>query len=98
MRIAISMSSVLRSGSLISATRRNCSRLSVPTSSISGFAAPFSMPSACATSTPAGGVLSSKVNERSPKTVTLAGTMVPGSYCFADSSLYCLMNIGRLMP
>src|SRR5437588_4503347 len=62
----------------------------VPTLSRLGTAEPLGTPAALRSSSAAGGVLSTKLNERSSKTVISTGMMVPA--CAAVRSLYCLTN------
>ena len=75
--IAPSMSLALRSGILSSAISRTLSRDTLPTFVRFGSPEPFSTPAASRSSTAAGGVLVTKVNERSSKTVITTGMMVP---------------------
>src|SRR5690606_5014331 len=64
-RMAASMLAALRSGSFSSAISRTCLRVTWPTFSRLGAEAPFSIPAALRRSTAAGGVLVTKVNDRS---------------------------------
>ena len=74
--MAASTSLALRSGILVSAMARTWSRVTVPTLSRLGSPEPLSMPRASRSSTAAGGVLVTNVNERSSYTVISTGTMV----------------------
>src|SRR5436305_13604542 len=94
--IAWSTSWALRSGSFFSAIDRSWSWVIVPTFSRFGSPEPLSMPIAWRMSTAAGGVLVTKVNERSSKTVISTGIVVPMS--FAVCALNALTNSMMLMP
>src|SRR3954468_9264486 len=94
--IAASTSLALRSGSFFSAIARSWSCVIRPTFSRCGSPEPFSMLIAWRISTAAGGVLVTKVNERSSKTVISTGIVVPMS--FAVWALNALTNSMMLMP
>src|SRR3954452_9769906 len=94
--IAASTSLALRSGSFFSAIWRSWSCVILPTCSRCGSPEPFSMLIAWRISTAAGGVLVTKVNERSSKTVISTGIVVPMS--FAVWALNALTNSMMLMP
>ena len=79
--IAASTSLALRSGILVSAMARTCSRVTVPTLLRLGSPEPLSMPRASRSSTAAGGVLVMNVNVRSSNTVISTGTMVLPDAC-----------------
>ena len=64
-RIADSMESVFRSTSLVWAISRTWARVTLPILSLCGTAEAFAMPAARLSNTGAGGVLTTKVNERS---------------------------------
>jgi hypothetical protein len=63
--MAPSMSRAFRSGILVSAISRSCSRVTVPTFSRCGSGEPFSTPAALRSSPAAGGVFSTKLKVRS---------------------------------
>src|SRR3954470_16522725 len=94
--IAWSTSCALRSCSFFSAIARSWSWLILPTFSRCGSPEPFSMPIACRIRTAASGVLVTKVNERSSKTVITTGIVVPASPCVW--ALNALTNSMMLMP
>src|SRR3954454_7184679 len=96
MRAAWSTSWALRSSSFFSAIWRTCSSVIVPTFVRLGSPEPFSMPMAWRMRTAAGGVLVTKVKERSSKTVITTGIVVPLS--FAVWALNALTNSMMLMP
>src|SRR5579862_4982886 len=80
-RIAASMLSAVRSGILSWAISRTCARVTLPTFFLLGSPEPFSMPAARLSSTAAGGVLVTKVNDRSAYTVMITGMMRPPCPC-----------------
>ena len=86
----------LRSFILISAIERTFARVSFPTLFLFGWPEPFSMPASLRMRSAAGGLFVTNEYERSSKTVTTAGTMLPVSD--AVRSLYSLMNCPMLMP
>src|SRR5690606_3821278 len=81
MRIADSMEAALRSGILVVAISRTCWRVTFPTLSRFGTAAPLSTPAAFFRSTAAGGVFVMKVKVRSEKTVISTGMISPACDC-----------------
>src|SRR5207237_7354911 len=93
---AASRSFALRSGNFVRAISSTLARVILPTFSLFGTADPFSIPAALRIRSAAGGVFVTNVKERSSKTVTTAGTIVPAN--FAVRSLYSLMNAIMLMP
>ena len=74
---AWSMSLAFRSAILVWAISRTWSMVTVATLVVCGSPLPFSTPAALSSSRAAGGVLSSKVNERSSYTEISTGTMSP---------------------
>src|SRR6185369_10754051 len=76
-RIAASTLSVFRSTSLVWAISRTCWRVTLPILSLCGTAEALAMPAARLSSTAAGGVLTTKVNDRSWKMVTTTGRIRP---------------------
>src|SRR5215203_7171674 len=74
---APSMSAALRSGIFVLAISSTCSRLTAPTLALLGSPLPFSRPAACFRRNAAGGVLVTKVNERSSYTVISTGMIWP---------------------
>src|SRR5215203_888047 len=74
---APSMSAALRSGIFVLAISSTCARLTAPTLALLGSPLPFSRPAACFRRNAAGGVLVTKVNERSSYTVISTGTIWP---------------------
>src|SRR3954451_13520094 len=93
---AWSTSWALRSSSFFSAIWRTWASVIVPTFVRFGSPEPFSMPMAWRISTAAGGVLVTKVKERSSKTVMTTGIVVPASPCVW--ALNALTNSMMLMP
>ena len=93
---AWSTSCAFRSASFFSAIWRTWASVIVPTLVRFGSPEPFSMPIAWRISTAAGGVLVTKVNERSSKTVITTGIVVPASLCVW--ALNALTNSMMLMP
>src|SRR5215203_2938563 len=87
---APSMSAALRSGIFVLAISSTCSRLTAPTLALLGSPLPFSRPAACFRRNAAGGVLVTKVNERSSYTVISTGTIWP--ICSRVASLNCRTN------
>src|SRR5205807_278683 len=75
--LAASMSSVLRSGSLVRAISVTCASVIVATTSRPGVWDALSSLAAARRSTGVGGVFVTNVNERSSKTVISTGTIVP---------------------
>src|SRR3990170_4057096 len=94
--MAPSGSMALRSGIFVSAILRSWSRVTDPTFSRRGLAAPLSTPAAWRNSTGVGGVLVMKVNDRSSKMVISAGTTMPRWLSVA--ALYILQKSMMLMP
>src|SRR5499427_1880416 len=78
-RMADSMESVLRSTSLVCAISRTWARVTLPILSLCGTADAFAIPAARLSSTAAGGVFTTKVNDRSWKIVTTTGRISPSS-------------------
>src|SRR6266508_3159529 len=76
-RMAASMESVLRSTSLVWAISRTCARVTLPILSLCGTAEALAMPAARLSRIAAGGVLTTKVKDRSWKIVTTTGRMRP---------------------
>src|SRR4051794_37475856 len=93
---AWSTSCAFRSLSFFSAICRSWSRVMEPTLVRFGSPEPFSRPMAWRISTAAGGVLVTKVNERSSNTVMTTGMVVPMSPEVA--ALNALTNSMMLMP
>src|SRR5215210_5127858 len=93
---AWSTSWALRSSSFFSAIWRTWASVMVPTFVRFGSPEPFSMPIAWRISTAAGGVLVTKVKERSSKTVMTTEIVVPASPCVW--ALNALTNSMMLMP
>src|SRR3954462_2562852 len=91
-----SMSLTLRLGSFASAIWRTWSRVTRPTVSRLGVAAPLSIPAALRRRSGAGGVLRTKVNDRSSKIVICAGITWPA--LSAVRSLSDFVNSTMLMP
>src|SRR5437868_182002 len=75
--IASSTSFVFRSGSFCCAIWRTWSCVTCPATSRSWLAEPFAAPAALRSKSDAGGVFSTKVNERSSKIVICAGMIWP---------------------
>src|SRR5262245_40574945 len=96
MRIAFSTSCAFRSGSFISAISRTCARVTFPTFSRNGSPEPLAILAARLRSTDAGGVRSSKVRERSAKTVITAGMIRPCLSCVR--ALNALQNSMMFTP
>src|ERR1700709_993954 len=94
--IAASMSLALRSAILVSAISRTWALVRLATLVFCGTAEPFSTPAALRMSRAAGGVLVTKVNERSSYTEISTGTMSPRWDSVA--ALYCLQNSMMLTP
>src|SRR3954452_573053 len=93
---AWSTSCALRSGSFFSAIARSWACVILPTLSRCGSPEPLARLIACLMSTAAGGVLVTKVNERSSNTVITTGITVPAS-CWV-CALNALQNSMMLMP
>src|SRR5687767_8323498 len=96
MRMAPSMSAAFRSGILVSAMVRSCSRVTVPTFCFFDEAEPLSSPAAFFSRIAAGGVLVMKVKERSPYTVISTGMIIPGWPWVR--ALNCLQNSMMFTP
>src|SRR5688500_2403275 len=94
--LAASRSLALRSGILVWAISVTWASVTVPAASRPGVTEPLSMPAAARRSTGVGGVLMTKVNERSSKTVISAGTTVPRWDSVA--ALYALQNSMMFTP
>src|SRR5262245_38580541 len=95
-RIAASTSAAVRSGILVRAISSTCARVTVPTFVLPGSFEPFSRPAARFSSTDAGGVLVTKVNERSAYTVMTTGMISPA--CAWVWALNALQNSMMLTP
>src|SRR5215207_4650788 len=93
---AWSRSLALRSAFFVSAMARTCSRVTVATLVLCGSPEPFSTPAALSSSRAAGGVLVTKVNERSSKTEISTGMTLPR--CDSVAALYALQNSMMLTP
>src|SRR5262249_19453873 len=87
---------VLRSGSLSCAMSRTCFLVTLPTLFLLGSPEPFSSPAAFLSRTAAGGVLVTKVNERSLNTVITTGMM--RSPCPCVRALNSLQNSMMFTP
>ena len=74
---AASRLDAVRSGSLVFAISSNCARVTLPTFSVFGRPEPLLIPAAFFNKNDAGGVLVTKVNERSSYTVISTGTGAP---------------------
>src|SRR5438477_7544057 len=96
MRMAAAMSLALRSFILISAISRTFARAIVPAGALFGAPLPLSIPAAFLIRSAAGGVLVTKLNERSSKIVIKAGMTMPD--WVAVRSLYSFKNAIMLMP
>src|SRR5258708_37691563 len=96
MRMAASMSLAFKSFILISAISRTLARRIVPAVSRPGLPLPFSTPAAFLIRSAAGGVLVTKLNERSSKMVISAGMTDPD--WAAVRSLYSFKKAIMLMP
>src|SRR3981081_2439505 len=95
MRIAALMSLAFKSFIFVSAISRTLARLIVPALVRPGVWLPFSMPAAFLIRSAAGGVLVTKLNERSSKIVISAGMTMPD--WLAVRSLYSFKNAIILM-
>src|SRR3954462_1455016 len=93
---AWSRSLALRSAILVVAISRTWSRVTVATFVLCGSPDPLSTPAALSSMRAAGGVLVTKVNERSSKTEISTGTTLPR--CASVAALYCLQNSMMLTP
>ncbi len=93
---AASRSLAFRSAILTWAISSSWLRVTDATFSLCGSAEPFSILAACRSITAAGGVLVTKVKDRSSKTEISTGTMVP--VWLAVASLYALTNSMMLTP
>jgi hypothetical protein len=94
--MAASTSLALRSGCLVVAISRTCSRVSRPTLSFCGTDEPLAIPAAFLISSAAGGVLVMNVNERSSKIVISTGITFPRMGSVA--ALYALQNSMMFTP
>src|SRR6266545_788523 len=95
-RMAASMESVLRSTSLVWAISRTCARVTLPILSLCGTAEALAMPAARLSRIAAGGVLTTKVKDRSWKIVTTTGRIRPS--CEPVWALKPLQNSMMLTP
>src|SRR6266542_6788344 len=95
-RMAASMESVLRSTSLVWAISRTCARVTLPILSLCGTAEALAMPAARLSRIAAGGVLTTKVKDRSWKIVTTTGRINPS--CEPVWALKPLQNSMMLTP
>src|SRR5262249_58783450 len=86
--IAPSGSIAFRSGILVSAICRTCSRVTEPTFSMRALGDPFSRPAACFSRKVVGGVLVMNVKDRSSKIEISAGMIMPR--CDSVCALYAL--------
>ena len=77
-RIAASRLAAVRSGIFMRAISSTCFLVTWPTFFLFGSPDPFSIPAAFLSSTDAGGVFSTNVNDRSAYTVMMTGMMSPG--------------------
>src|SRR4051812_12217185 len=93
---ASSRSLALRSAILVCAISRTWSRVTLATLVLCGSPDPFSTPAALSSIRAAGGVLVTKVNERSSKTEISTGTTLPR--CDSVAALYALQNSMMLTP
>src|SRR3712207_3372450 len=93
---AWSRSLALRSAILVCAISRTWSRVTVATLVLCGSPEPFSTPAALSSMRAAGGVLVTKVNERSSKTEISTGMTLPR--CDSVAALYALQNSMMLTP
>src|SRR5581483_7277230 len=93
---AWSMSLALRSSILVCAISRTWSIVTFATFLVCGSPLPLSTPAAFSSSRAAGGVLVTKVNERSSETEISTGTICPR--CDSVAALYALQNSMMLTP
>ena len=91
------MSAAVKSGIFVRAISSSCSRVTLPSFSVLGVPDPLSIPAALRSSTAAGGVLVTNVNDRSAYTVITTGTGKPGSW-FCVWALNALQNSMMLTP
>src|SRR3984885_8536084 len=75
--IAASILAAVRSLTLVFAISSICALVTLPTLFLFGIGEPFSIPAAFSSRFDAGGLLVTKVNERSLNTVTITGTVNP---------------------
>ena len=98
MATAESMSFAFRSAILVSAIPRSCSCVTLPTAPPRpGVCDPFSSPAARFRRKPAGGVLVTKLKDRSAYTVITVGIGMPASR-FCVEALNALQNSMMLTP
>src|SRR5208337_2597368 len=93
---AAARSAAVRSLSLVLAISSTCARVTLPTLFLLGIGEPFSIPAARSNSIDAGGLLVTKVNERSAYTVTITGMTRP--CMFWVCALKALQNSMILTP
>src|SRR5262249_32426723 len=93
---AASTSLAVRSGIFVRAISSTCARVTVPTFVLPGSFEPLSRPAARFSSTDAGGVFVTKVNERSAYTVMTTGMMSPS--CAWVCALKALQNSMMFTP
>src|SRR3954469_25837098 len=93
---AWSRSLALRSAILVVAISRTWSRVTVATLVLCGSPDPLSTPAALSSMRAAGGVLVTKVNDRSSKTEISTGMTLPR--CDSVAALYALQNSMMLTP
>src|SRR5579872_1414614 len=75
--IAASILAAVRSLTLVLAISSTCALVTLPTLFLFGVGEPFSIPAAFSNKFDAGGLLVTKVNDRSLKTVTITGIVSP---------------------
>src|SRR5271167_2320312 len=93
---AAARSAAVRSLSLVLAISSTCARVTLPTLFLFGIGDPFSIPAARSNRIDAGGLLVTKVNERSAYTVTITGMTRPAMFWVC--ALKALQNSMILTP